>query len=103
MKTRAVDETNFFSGLTGNSSQNRIRRMKQPFSKHDYCQLYRLLDRYPSDIGLGPRQAMSDAWEVVRGKLMALDLDPDEVVNDNEVASWDGFDYAAESFSQPVG
>ena len=53
----------------------------QQFTTQDYCQLYRLLDRLPEDGWVqSERNCLSSVWEIVRGRLMSLDLDPDDVL-----------------------
>jgi len=50
-------------------------------SKDEWCQLYRLLDKMPTDAySQSYVNNISDVWELVRGELMHLELDPDDVL-----------------------
>jgi hypothetical protein len=51
-------------------------------TKQEWCQLYRLLDKMPSVGRYEPSYVhnINDVWELVRGELMSLDLDPDDVL-----------------------
>ena len=62
--------------------------MTTPFTTQDWCQLYRLLDRMPDqEYEQSYRNNISDVWELVRGRLMGLDLDPDDVLDSGQTPS----------------
>jgi hypothetical protein len=55
-------------------------------TKDEWCQLYRLLDKMPS-VGHYEQSYVNninDVWELVRGELLNLDLDPDDVLESDE-------------------
>ena len=54
-------------------------------TNEEWCQLYRLLDKMPTE-GLEQSYVnnISDVIELVYGKLMELDIDPDDVLNLNQ-------------------